>query len=202
MNVIEQKLVQKSTAIFNSFDKWSAFLELSSLQPHITKHWFTMATQKLRAHFTANPSDGWKWKEWGSPTDTLWFLEKFGSDSLTVGFGWNYQFHLHLGDGKRFDANLIDKLLQTKKYTKLLIPFGVNPRLNSGSGSRVMDAHFDFNFDSDNDGSIPQAELAWYAAHRTEEFARQAASKIEQFTRDGEMTRLLSELNAEAEKKA
>jgi hypothetical protein len=119
-----------------------------------------------------------------------------------VGFGCSYQFHLHLNDTKRFDSNFIDEQLQKAKYTKLLMPFGVNPRFNSGYGSRVKDTNFDFTFGSINDGNIPQSELAWYAAHRPDDFVKQAASKIEQFTRDMEMTRLLSELNAEAERKS
>jgi hypothetical protein len=75
------------------------------------------------------------------------------------------------------------------------------PKVPVRSGSKVR-KYPDFTFVSLNDdGTIPIDELAWYAAHRPEDFSKEAASIIERFTRDEELTRLLTELNAEAEAK-
>lgn len=201
MNNIEQKLVQKAQAIFDTFDKWNAFLEIEHLRGAITERWFEIGTKKLREYFTQNHSEGWRWKEWDNARDTKWYLEEYGPDSLVVGFGWRYELHLYLKEGEQFDTSTVDKLLQTSKYAKLIAPFGPNAIFNGGSGSRVKDSNFDFAFNSINDGDIPQDELAWYAAHQTDEFVRQAASKIEQFTRNEEMTYLIASLNAEAKRK-
>jgi len=202
MNVFEQKLVQNAQTIFGSFEKWNALLELAQLQPQITRHWLTIGTKKLREYFTANPSEGWRWNEWGCSTDTKWFLDRFGFDSLAIGFGWDYEFHLYVNDMKRFDTAFIAQQLKTEKYAKLVMPFGLNPRINGRSGSMIMAAALDYNFGNLNSGKVSKDELAWYAAHETDKFVCQAAFKVEQFIRDENMNRLLIELNEEAESKA
>jgi hypothetical protein len=93
---------------------------------------------------------------------------------------------------------LIDQQLRNEKYAKLLMPFGVNPSLNL-PGSKVMARYIDFSFGSRNDGNIPGHELVWYAANRTDDYIKQVAGKIERFTRDPEMARLLTDLNTEAQ---
>ena len=148
-----------------------------------------------------NPSDGWRWAQWGSPSCTRWYLDKFEFGSLAIGLGWPYHFHLHLGDSKRFNSGLIDEQLRTAKYAKLLMPFGVQSKVPTGD-SKAVEEHFNYTFGSPNDGGIPLAELAWYAAHETEKFVKQAVAKIEGFTRDMEMTNLLHDLNEAADSHA
>ena len=198
MTIIEQKLIQNSQAIFDTLEKWDAFNELQQLNAQIVEHWLAVGTKKLRENIMPNLSKDWSWKPWGNERDTRWYLEAFGFGSLSIGFGWRYQFHLHLIDANRFDSKWIDEQLKTPKYAKLLTPFGFDPRLDFGYGSKAMERNYNFTFENPNVDNIPIHELAWYAAHRTEDFVKQAAIKIKRFTSDLEMTDLLKELNSEA----
>jgi hypothetical protein len=201
MTIIDQKLIHEAQAIFDDLGKWNAILDLERLRPEITKHWLAIGTKRLRQHFDQNPSEGWRWAEWGASTDTRWYLEKFGSGSLPIGFGWSYEFHLHLSDFKRFNPALIDELLKKDEYAPLLMHFDAHSKVPTRSGSKAS-KYPDFTFFSVNDeGTIPIDELAWHAAHQPEAFIKEAACMIEMFTRDKVMTRLLTKLNVEAETK-
>jgi hypothetical protein len=136
MNIIERNLIHKSCAVFDHFDKWKAFLELKTLSETITWHWLGIGTKYLRDYFDQNPSEGWGWKEWGSPPDTRWYLKKFGPDSLAIGFGWRYEFHLRLEDTSRFNSNLIDELVKGNKYAALMMHFDADS--NSSSTVRTL----------------------------------------------------------------
>lgn len=79
--------------------------------------------------------------------------------------------------------------------------FGLNPlkeTIKDGYKILIGQTNRDFTFGSNN-GNLSVRELAWYAAHQTDTFVEQAADKIKQFTHNSEMTRLLSELNREAQ---
>ena len=199
-NNIDQQLIRKSQAIFDDLAKWNALFELHALTNTIQDYWLTIGTKGLWKYFDQGLPDSWVYKKWDCDWETRWYLKEFGFNSLAIGFGWHYEFHLHLIDPKSFDTNLIDKQLKTEKYAKLLKPFGVNPPAPNRSGSKAVESvgTFNFTFGSANDGNIPLRELAWYAGHRTDDFVEQAADKIKQFTHDPEMTHLLTELNAEA----
>ena len=196
MTKIEQTLLQKSQTIFDKLDKWKAFIEMQELK--IKDYWLKIGAKRLREYFDKNRSDGWRCEQWGDDLSTQWYLEKFKLGSLAIGLRWGVQLHLHLRDSNRFKTNIIDQQLKSGKYAKLLMPFGVNPLLNA-SDSKVQARYADFTFGSLNDGNVPDYELAWYAVNRTDDYIKQMAGKIEGFTRDPEMTRLLEELNAEAQ---
>lgn len=199
MNIIDEKLVSKAARIFDSPEKWSAFLELDRLRSSITTHWLTIGTKKLRDHFTANPSPGWNWKIWDTSTDTRWYLEKFGPGSLGIGFGWNYEFHLFLNDGRSFDSDRIDQLLKTSNYAELLTDFDPNSPVQTRPRSKARKFP-EFTFVGLNiNGTLPIDELAWYAAHQSEAFVKEAACMIERFTRNDRLTSLLSEINEQAQ---
>ena len=196
--MIDQELIKKSHDIFDKLDKWNALFELHALSPKITDHWLKIGTRALREHFRQHRSGGWCCEHWDNEIDTQWYLEGFGIGSLAIGFGWKYEFHLHLKDSNRFNSGRISEQLRTEKYGKLLMNFGVEPKLDGGHGSLAMEQNRNFTFENSNHGQISLPELAWYAAHETDNFIKQAAAKIERFTRDEEMTRLLTELNADA----
>lgn len=208
MNTIDQKLIQKSQAIFNDpekgLEKWNALLELSKLDDKIQWHWLAVGTKELRNYINHDLPDCWVCEPWGGDVDTRWYLKDYKPDSLAIGFGWKYELHLHhRANYDRIDSELVTQQLETEKYAELLKRFGLNPAkeaVSEGWASKIIQRCRDFTFGSRNDGNITVRELAWYAANRTDVFVEQAASKIKQFTHDPEMTRLFSELNREAQK--
>ena len=190
--MIDKELIQKSSAIFDKLDKWNAFLELEQLHEAIRKNWFEFGTKKLRDYFTQNPSEGWCWDHWDSTTDTRWFLKDF-KHGLQIGFGWQYKgFYLFLWDQKIFDTKQLDEQLKDSKYVKLLMLFG---GVASQDSTYKATENTIFNFGNPFSGNNPVDEFAWYAFHETDAFVKQAASKIEAFTRNPEMTLLLTGLN-------
>jgi hypothetical protein len=203
MTIIEEKLIQKSQAIFDQLDKWNAFIELKNLSDQIIENWLAIGTEQLRKHFEENRPQRWRWKPfWFPDRDTRWYIEEFGGDSLAITFA-DYKLCLHLSDTKRFDHNWIGEQLRGEKvkYAGLLLPFGMNPVFKAGPTEWVVEEKYDFAFGRPSEGNINRWELAWYASHQTDNFVTQAAKKIERFVGDPEITRLVTELNAEAQKR-
>jgi len=195
---MNEHLTKKAAKWFNNLQTWESFVELSLLQRDIEKVWFEAATEKLRKYFTQYSSPGWTFEDWGAATDTWWFLEEFGKESIGIGFGWCYLFCFGVYYGNRIDRSSLTENLKKKAYQPLIEKFGRQDKTDE-RGAEVMTfvQYGDFSFDSPLDMKLPIHELAWYAGNKTDLFVNQAVAKIEAFTCNAEITALLRQLNTE-----
>ena len=188
---MNEHMIKKAADWFDDEDKWLSFLELYRAKDEIINWWLEMATDKLRQHCQISPP-GWNFVAWGSPHDTWWYLDDFGVDSIGVGFGWKYRLCFG-ARGQLVNRGLLKKYLQDLQYSPLVTAFGAIHERGPEGFELVQDRGFAFG--SPNDGCLPLSEFAWYAAHKMDSFIKQAAAKIEAFTKNPEIERLMIQLN-------
>jgi hypothetical protein len=192
-----QQILHHEPKLFPSPDDWNAFVELSQQIANIKEHWFTVAAKAFQKKLRPLLPEEWTMDtNWGCARDTKVYLTSYGPGALALGYGWEYQLHLILGNGSTFNSEKINTLLKSPKYAPILEAFDRIDRSFEDRSKAVC--HWNFSFGSLNDGNIPPNELAWYAGNRTDDFVDQAIEQIKKFTHDELVTKLLIELNEEA----
>ncbi len=195
------KLKEQSIAIFESLEKWNALFELYEQTNQIMDYWLSIGAKALIAEFKSNPPSGWNCQQWDQPHEVRWHLTEFGLESIGVGFGWNtWEFHLHLRGANKDVQNRAGSLLREPEFQPLLAVFGSQdntpPRFRAGSIA------CDVTFNPYNSGQTSpehrRRELAWQAAHQTEDFVGRMSSIVRRITENSTLTALLRDLNLRA----
>lgn len=196
---MQRELLNQAIALFDTPEKWNAYVELANQKETIKWQYFQQMKQPLIKYFNENPVEGWVCEPWGNPSyDLRWYLKDFGKGSLALAIGWTFHFLLNLGDTTLFDTNKINELLKTD-YSILLAAFDrVDRQLeNDNKAVEVRNYSFGSPYDSNFDDSQLD-KLAWYAGNQTQIFADQIIRKVERFRRDENLTKMLYQLNEQA----
>jgi hypothetical protein len=196
---MQKELLNQAIGIFDTSEKWNAFIELANQKETIKWHYFQKLKHPLLNYFNANPIEGWVCEPWGNQLyDLRWYLKDFGKSSLAFAIAWTFEFHLHLDDTITFDTNKINDLLKTD-YSILLSSFDRVDR-QFEQNTKAMESRnysfgspYDFNFDNSQID-----KLAWFAGNETEKFAQQIIKKVERFRKDKDLTKMLYDLNQKA----
>ncbi len=196
---MQKELLNQAIGIFDTSEKWNAFVELANQKETMKWHYFQKLKHPLLNYFNSNPIKGWVCEPWGNQLyDIRWYLKDFGKSSLALAIGWTFEFHLHLEDTTTFDTNKINDLLKTD-HSILLSSFDRVDR-QFEHNTKAMESRnysfgspYDFNFDNSQID-----KLAWFAGNETENFAKQIIKKVERFRKDENLTKLLYDLNAQA----
>jgi len=195
---MQNELIHAASKLFPTFEHWQSFLELSNNREAIMEHWYVEATSKIRHHFRESlpPESEWAYEAWGNrDLDTRWFLKEFGPDSIFVSYGWRYELHLTHHNNPKFNAQFVSSLIQKNDYRPIQQAFDrIDERLNGAELREVRN----FKFGTAHDGNYSDYDLAWHAAHQMDLFVDQAIAKIEKFTNNPEVTKLLRQLNQTA----
>lgn len=193
---MQRELLNKAIDLFNSPEKWNAFLELAAQKELIKYQYFQRAKQPLLKYFNENRVDGWVCEPWGDPNfDLRWYLKDFGKGSLALVVGWRFQFVLFLENSSNFDSNKINDLLKTE-YSQILSTFDrVDKQFDFQQKivevrNYIFDSPYDSNFDENH-----LDQFAWYVGNQTEKFVEQIIRKVEKFRQSAELTKMLYELN-------
>lgn len=199
---MQQELLTHAMNIFDSVDKWNAFIDLANQKDTIKDAYFSKVKEPLFRYFHENQADGWVCEPWGDQTyDMRWYLKDFGKNSLGLGVGWRYDFVLTLEDPNRFDIEKMYSYLKSPESGKLLAAF---ERIDSflPDQRRAIVETGNYSFDSPFDGNFKDAkhQLAWYAGNQTENFVRQIVNKVEKFRKNKEVTDLLYQINEKSKK--
>jgi hypothetical protein len=195
--MIQKELLNQAIEIFDTPEKWNAFVELSNQKEAIKWIYFQKLKHPLLNYFNANPVDGWICEPWGNPLyDLRWYLKDFGKNSLALAIGWTFEFHLHIEDTINFDSLKINDLLKSD-YSILLSAFDRIDRQFENNVKAMESRHyhfdspFDFNFDNSHIDN-----LAWFAGNKTQMFADQIIKKVDRFRKDKNLTKLLYDINS------
>lgn len=192
---MEPHLIKKAGKWFDRIEKWQAFLELSDAREKIFEHWYVEATTDLRDQWIKQENQAWEMTAWDNDRDTWWYLTEFGQNSVGVGFGWRYSWCLH--SRGTFESRVaLHNTLEKEKYTAIRNAFGTVHERGSFQGIALAQ-HQSFKFGSKDDRQMNLETLAWYAGHNRGEFLKQAIAKVNAFTNDPEITKLMIELNQE-----
>lgn len=191
---MNEHLINKAADWFDDVEKWKSFQELCEAKASIEGRWLERATDELRRHFVVSPSAGWDFSAWGCGWDTWWCLNEFGPDSVGIGFGWKYR-RCFGARGNRVNRALLKSKLLDQQYSPLVAAFG-DFHERGPEGFELVENR-GFAFGSPCDGHMSESEFAWYAWHHKASFVQQAVGKIEAYTRNPEITKLLAQLNRE-----
>ena len=185
---MQTELLNQALALFNTPEKWNAFVEMANQKEKMQFHYFQKLKQPLLKYFNENPVDMWVCEPWGDPNyDLRWYLKDFGKGSLSLAVGWRFCFVLHLEDINSFDSKKIDELLKTD-YSIVFSSFDRVDRQLEHQLKVVEERNYFFNSPYDFHFDNSQVDkLAWYAGNKTEEFAEQIIKKVERCKRQLQM---------------
>lgn len=191
-----EELLQQAMGLFDTAEKWNAFVELSYNKNEIANRWWKNLQRELVKQSCESGYSEWTFDIWNA-WDIQWRLKKFQNTYIAVHSwaGFNYRLWIRNADEDR--RNRIYTLLDTERFVMLKsMPKLVN--LNRASNEVVRDAHFQFDFSDscDSNWSKMVEMFAWRAGNDTENMARQIMGQVNRF-RTPEMTSLFEELNEE-----
>ncbi|MDR0834369.1 MAG: hypothetical protein LBN93_09360 [Candidatus Symbiothrix sp.] len=191
---MNEELLSKAMALFDTPEKWNAFCELLNRRDDIQNRWWRKLQQEVyrRELTTNNPDwDIYIWNNW----DIRWYLKEFGQNSLCVHF-WGDAFRVFLNYGN-LDISKCKELLKDSKFDAIRNCFD---RIDYSNDETIGQADRNFSFGTIYDGKFPDARtLSWYAGNRTEEFADQLIAKVWKF-QTTEITALFKEINEKCKK--
>jgi hypothetical protein len=193
-----KELLNQAITIFDSPEKWNAFVELANQKETIKGYYFQKLKQPLLNYFNANPVEGWVCEPWGDQLyDIRWYLKDFGKNSIALAIGWRFNFVLHIEDINAFDTKKIDDLLRSD-YSIILSSFDRVDRQFENQLKVVEVRNYSFNSPYDTNFEDSQLDkLSWFAGNKTESFVEQIIKKVERFRQDKDLTKMLYDLNAQ-----
>jgi len=194
---MQKELLNQAIEIFDSSEKWNAFVELANQKETIKSHYLQKLKQPLLNYFNANPVEGWVCEPWGDQLyDIRWYLKDFGKNSIALAIGWRFHFVLHIEDTTTFDTKKIDDLLRSD-YSIILSSFDRVDRQFEHQLKAVEVRNYSFNSPYDTNFDDSQLDkLSWFAGNKTENFAEQIIKKVERFRQDKDLTKMLYDLNS------
>lgn len=194
---MNQELLKQAKAMFDSPEKWNAFLELVWQKDEIRNQWFVKLKEEANKKFSTDECvEGWVFNSWGV-WDMHWYLKAHGDKSIGLLLGWWGEMTLCC-NGDFYDTTKIHDLLRSERYAPLLNCFSRIDRFYEGG--RLAIEIRNFSFGSPYDTKFDLDRLSWYAGNHTEDFLNQIADKVNRFRKDANITSLLNELNSETSK--
>jgi hypothetical protein len=193
---MNKELTTQAMTMFDSFDKWSAYLELASQKEAMKSAWFNkLNTVLLRKFLVEDAVPGWTCHQTNN-IDFHIYLTEFKAYPIFLCIGWYYKLQLMVLSDK-LDGNLVSELLQTEKYSPLLAGFSRIDGINDRERKVIESRNYTFGspYDGNFSDSIGIDSLSWFAGNRTEEMAEQVMERVNRFRKSEELTALLRELN-------
>jgi len=194
-------LINQAITIFDSFDKWNAFIELSNARESIKVKYFEKLKQELINKFNRNDFR----KDWAFKIIThnlyRWYLKDYGPDSICI--VWRQDDTVLWSNIISVDVQMAINLLNTPDFNSIFNCFD-----NTDTFSNTFPHHYceekhryEFNDSTSYSGITEQNfdKLSWFAGNKTDEMINQISMKINRF-RTPEITALLMELNRRCKK--
>lgn len=187
---MSQDIIQQSKAMFDSPEKWNAFIELIKIKDSIRNEWTLNLKQQLdKECSTSNFTSKWGFKIFNN-NSFQWFLNDYGENSISL---WLEEgiFSLHNPDILQIDK--IINLVNTEKFIPLVDCFD---RIDiKNQGGYIFREERNFSFGSTYDTKFSFDILAWYAGNETNNFVVQILKKVNRFRMNENITNLIIELN-------
>ena len=193
---MQQELINQAITMFDTSEKWSAFLELSSLKDDIKRQWYEKLKKAVRSRFwVKEETDQWTFSHPNNIyQDFRWYLTEFGSESLGlrtcdwIGYGlWV--------NPSCYNSQEIFSLLHNSKYSRIMDLLRQDISFPAAGQDWILQEQGNFNFESPYDTHFTVDSLSWFAGNKTEELTDQIVEKIDCFRKDELITSLFAEIN-------
>lgn len=191
---MNEELLLKAIAMFDTAEKWDAFGELINRQGAIQDRWWKkLQTEVYSRELIDNPPD-WDihiWNNW----DIMWYIKGESDRSLCIHF-WGDGFRVFYNYGE-LDIRKVNDLLKNPKFDVIKTRFD---RIEGSNHETIGWERRNFYFNTIFDGKFPDHRtLSWYAGNMTESFADQLIAKVRKF-QTPEITSLFKEINTSCKK--
>lgn len=192
-----EEMLQKAMALFDTPEKWNAFVELSFTRNDIQNRWFKKLQQKLVSLTNVDDKHPeWTCNIWGI-WDIEWKLKSFENKYLSLHSWAGYHCKLCV---KNVDSEKCKKIYEhcnnDLRFAQTYSFFDIEADHNFKDGS-LWQASFHFNFfhdfDYNNYGKM-ELLLSWYAGNDTDNVARQIMEQVDKI-RTPEMTDLFRKVD-------
>jgi hypothetical protein len=192
---MNEELLQQAASLFDSPEKWSAFVELMNKSEEIQNRWWEKLQQEVLHKEKKDLNSNWDidvWDHWniewyikGEADNT--FIIHFWGDGLGV---YNYSV---------LDNSKVKNLIQESRFDIIKDCFdGIDGR--DKNSQTIAQENGNFTFGSIHDERFKdKRSLVWYAGNRTEEFANQLINKVRKLQTE-EITNLFKEINEKCKK--
>ena len=191
---MENEELRQAINLFDTPEKWNAFIELSKHQDRLKQMMTRTAVVRANQYFRQEHQvPGWSFMQFSDDKlGMVWYLTAYGENSICLVLSWGGEFVLEVRNGANNVAETT-RLLKDSKFSALL---GCFERVDTWWDNHFLARErFNFSFGSPSDGHFGPFRLAWYAHFATESFIEQLGAKVARFQLP-EMTALLTELNA------
>ena len=196
---MNQDLIMQAIQIFDTYDKWDAFIVLSNNIPEIRRRYFERLKSDLTKHFSKDIAESWSFVAIHNE-QYRWYLSEFGYESL--GLLWRANDFLLWCNPDKIDANKVRDLLNTPDFNIIFNCFDNIDSLSNPLHHFVQEKHR-YTFRDSTSYSAPDEDdynkLAWFAGNKTDELIELIAIKINKF-RTIEITTLIKDLIVKCKK--
>ena len=189
------ELLNKAIELFDSYDKWNAFIMLSNARGEIRNRYFEKLKSGLLKHYITDVNEEWRFLPFGND-QYRWFLKDFGQNSICL--LWRTPDLVLWCDPQTSNAQKAKDLLNTPEFNFIFSGFDFTDSISMPNIHHFCEEKHRYSF-SDNlyYSSIEEDnsdKLAWFAGNHTSEMVKQITDKISRF-RTSKITELLKELN-------
>ena len=188
------ELLNQAMNLFDTYDKFSAFIELSNARGEIRNRYFGRLKAEIFSYSLNSP--------WSVLSDNFeqyrWYLTEFKQESIClVWCSWHFRLWCNQ---TICDAIKAKELLASPKFEPIKECFDYIDSMSHPNVHHFFEEKHRYEFLDGLSYSAPDAEnlerLSWFAGNKTKEMGSLIMKKVNKF-RSPEITELLVELNHE-----
>jgi len=198
---MSQDLISEAMNIFDSFEKWEAFLTLYDSRDELKRRYYQDFKRDLNKHFGKNNVNNWSFS---APYNEQfrWYLTSLTQESICI--LWYVDGLVLWANPSNFNLPLAKDLLSTPEYSAILDCFENLDSLSMPHAHHLVEEKHRYSFHNNSivyDGTVESNlyKLGWLARSRSSELITQLEKKIARF-QTTEITDLLLELNKKCKK--
>ena len=185
---MNNELLFQAMELFNTSDKWSAFVELASKTEEIERIWWGKLRRELLEIESEKGNPDWTTHIWGEPWDIGWYINGEPDNSIAIHF---WKDSLRVVAYSKIDNDKLNNLFnRDERFSAIKRCF---ERLDGSNQDIIGWEDRNFSFDSINDFPAGSSKLSWYAGNETSDFANQIIRKVRKF-QTPEITALFKEI--------
>lgn len=182
-----QKYLEQASEIFDSFEKWNAFLELTKIKGEIVYKWYSdLENSVLKGVNIIENIEEWKFKRY-NPQSYGWYLKSYGEGSLTILFEDN-KYCLYTDWGKYNVVGIFQKYRRSKLFS-----FFDEPELKENNH------YFAVKINAISLDGITDLELlSYYLCNKRKEhelLSKNVSNFFVGFMKDREMIKIIEDIN-------
>lgn len=191
---MNEELLQKAMLLFDTPEKWNAFVELANNKDEIHNRWWKSLQNAVYQHELRELNPDWGITIW-SDCDIKWFIKDNTDKFLVIQFTKEY-FRVFSNFGA-LDINKVNELIKDPRFDCIRNAFD---RIDGTNHETLAWEYRNFSFGTIFDCKFPNSSiLSWYAGNKTDEFADQLIRKVRKL-QTPEITELFREINQKCHK--